>query len=233
MVYLGTYYHAEDTALKALESNDEVNVTTIEEGYYFDGEGTDSALIFYPGAKVEAESYAPLMMKIAGEGIDCYLCRMPHNLALFGKSMANEIKSDALAGNNTYTGADNNYDKWYIGGHSLGGAAASMLVAEKQDEWAGVIFLASYPTDEIDVPVLSIYGSEDTVLSADNYADAGKDGLWPDDFTEEVIEGGNHAGFGDYGAQKGDGQASITAEEQQALTTEIISRWTELQRSAR
>ncbi len=36
----------------------------------------------------------------------------------------------------------------------------------------------------------------------------------PAQYQESVIEGGNHAGFGSYGAQSGDGTASISAEEQ-------------------
>ena len=45
------------------------------------------------------------------------------------------------------------------------------------------------------------------------------------DYTENVveIEGGNHAQFGNYGPQKGDLPATISAEEQQAQTVEAIS----------
>ena len=45
----------------------------------------------------------------------------------------------------------------------------------------------------------------------------------PEDFTEVYISGGNHAQFGNYGVQKGDGTASISADEQQAQTTLAIS----------
>ena len=37
-----------------------------------------------------------------------------------------------------------------------------------------------------------------------------------------MIEGGNHAQFGDYGLQKGDGQAGISREEQQEITARLI-----------
>ena len=45
------------------------------------------------------------------------------------------------------------------------------------------------------------------------------------DYTENVveIEGGNHAQFGNYGPQKEDMPATISAEEQQAQTVEAIS----------
>ena len=37
-----------------------------------------------------------------------------------------------------------------------------------------------------------------------------------------MIDGGNHAQFGDYGEQDGDGKATITPEEQQRQTAEEI-----------
>ena len=40
--------------------------------------------------------------------------------------------------------------------------------------------------------------------------------------TEIIIEGGNHAGFGSYGAQSGDGEASITPAEQVNRTADVI-----------
>lgn len=52
MAYLNQYYHAEGVE-DALESDVEVTVTKTEDGYFFDGKGTESAMVFYPGAKVE------------------------------------------------------------------------------------------------------------------------------------------------------------------------------------
>jgi hypothetical protein len=44
----------------------------------------------------------------------------------------------------------------------------------------------------------------------------------PDDMREVVIEGGNHAYFGMYGEQKGDGRASISRERQIEITADAI-----------
>ena len=44
----------------------------------------------------------------------------------------------------------------------------------------------------------------------------------PQDSVAYVIEGGNHAQFGNYGIQDGDGNASVSAEEQQRRTVELI-----------
>ena len=52
------------------------------------------------------------------------------------------------------------------------------------------------------------------------------------DYTENVveIEGGNHAQFGNYGPQKGDLPATISAQDQQAQTVEAIENFLEKQR---
>ena len=52
------------------------------------------------------------------------------------------------------------------------------------------------------------------------------------DYTENVveIEGGNHAQFGNYGPQKGDLPAAISAQDQQAQTVEAIANFLEKQR---
>ena len=65
-IYLNTYYKAIDVD-KYLKNNNDVEVLKIKEGYYFDGDGGKDVIIFYPGAKVEYISYAPLMNKLAKE----------------------------------------------------------------------------------------------------------------------------------------------------------------------
>ena len=202
VVYLSDYYPAveDDGVFK------DVTVKTEDGLMAFDGPGEESALIFYPGGKVEYSAYAPLMSRLAESGIDCFLVDMPANLAFFGVDKADEII------------ANNDYNKWFIGGHSLGGVAASMYAADHDLD--GLILLASYPTEEIDEPVLSVYGSEDGVLDMEKYEDAKK--LLPDGFTEVVIAGGNHAQFGNYGEQDGDGTATVTADQQQDETVNAI-----------
>lgn len=86
-----------------------------------------------------------------------------------------------------------------------------------------MILLGSYATADLsdtDLEVLSVYGSEDTVLNREKH-DKNKSNL-PDDFTEVILDGGCHAWFGMYGAQDGDGTPAITVEEQIRLTVESI-----------
>ena len=131
---------------------------------------------------------------------------MPLNLAILGVGRADTILQKY------------SYPEWYIGGHSLGGAAAAMFAAGHDLD--GLVLLAAYPTKEVDEPVLEIYGSRDRVLNAKR-RDAG-DSYLPEGSSVRVIEGGNHAQFGCYGEQKKDGSAEISPEEQQQRTVEMI-----------
>ena len=119
---------------------------------------------------------------------------------------------------------------WYIGGHSLGGAMAASYAAKHTDELDGLVLLAAYSTADLTdsgLRVYAAYGSEDGVLNREKY-EADRINL-PQDTTETVIDGGCHAGFGSYGAQKGDGAPVISAEEQQQQTSDALAAWMNLQ----
>ena len=80
-----------------------------------------------------------------------------------------------------------------------------------------MILLASYPVDDLgNMSVLSIYGSNDKTLNKETY-DKSKE-LMDYNLTEYVIDGGNHAQFGSYGKQSGDGVATISPENQRIQT---------------
>ena len=207
-VYVNDYYCADSVAVEALESDGSVAVIQESFGWYFDGPSNENALIFYPGGKVEETAYAPLLHSIAAEGVDVFLVRMPARLAFFGIDKAKDI----IAGFN--------YSRWYIGGHSLGGVAASCAAAKA--DFDGLILLASYSTKDLpdDLDTLLVYGSLDGVLNFSNYKK--NKSCLPAGYTEYVIDGGNHSGFGSYGKQKNDGEAKITPAEQTKQTAEII-----------
>ena len=145
----------------------------------------------------------------------CFLVDMLFHMAFFGMNRAEEIMQEY------------NYEAWYLGGHSLGGAMAANFAADYVEDHTdgirGLLLLAAYPTKDLstsDMSVVTIYGSEDGVLNMDKIV-AGRE-LMPQDYKEVCIEGGNHAQFGSYGAQKGDGTAAIPAEEQWARTVEVF-----------
>lgn len=212
-VYLSIGYGADSEALEALKSTGTVTVTETDFGYFFDGSGTRDALIFYQGAKVEAAAYAPLLAELAEKGIDCFLTDAFMNFALFGINAADDIIG-------SYS-----YENVFIAGHSLGGVAAAMYAHEYPGKLSGVIFLASYPSKSLDdsLRCLSIYGTNDKVLDLEKYR-AAEENL-PAGSKEVVIEGGNHAQFGSYGKQSGDGEASVSAEEQRRQTAEAIAEF--------
>ncbi|MBR3227474.1 MAG: alpha/beta hydrolase, partial [Erysipelotrichaceae bacterium] len=112
-----------------------------------------------------------------------------------------------------------------IGGHSLGGACASMYIDEHRDLFEGLILLASYSTKDLSdsgLSVLSITASNDGILNFDKYTENIRN--LPADHIEYQIKGGNHSQFADYGFQKGDGKATIDPEEQlEDVSTAIIT----------
>lgn len=211
IVYAHDYYSSTKNLSDVEKEHSNVTITEINNGLFFDGPSKDKALVFYQGAKVEYTAYAELMSQIAEEGMDCFLLELPYNMAILDVNAAESVM-------NSY-----NYDEWYLGGHSLGGVAASTCASKNSEQIDGVLFLASYATkdmSETDLKILSIYGSEDAVLKIDSMEQA--DSLMPKEFKKECIKGGNHAGFGNYGKQKGDGEASISDEEQKIETVKLI-----------
>ncbi|MDO4620677.1 MAG: alpha/beta hydrolase [Lachnospiraceae bacterium] len=211
-IYTARYYHADASAMQALESSETVQVRKEQNCYFFDGPGEKTAYVFYPGAKVETESYASLVRRIAEGGIDVFLTDMPFHLAFFGMNRAGQIIENHTE-----------YESWFIGGHSLGGAMAANYAAGHADLFDGAILFASYPTKSLQKDgfrVFSFYGSEDLVLNRSSL-EKGR-AYMPEDYTEVEIAGGNHAQFGNYGEQKGDGSASISAEEQQKKAVDVI-----------
>lgn len=206
-MYLNTYYKADKSVYDLIESSS-VDVKENKNGYLFDGEGKDNLIIFYPGAKVEAIAYTPLLLELAQNNIDCYLVKMPFNIAIFNSSAADTIIKNYK------------YDNYYMMGHSLGGAMASVYTSKNEDKVKGLILLAAYSTEKIKkVNTLSIYGDMDNVLNKENY---NKNKTNINNITEYIIEGANHSGFAYYGEQKGDNKAAILKEEQIKTTTSII-----------
>lgn len=205
--YVNDYYHADKIAIDSLNANDNVSVVKTSNGLLLDGPGNDTALIFYPGAKIEYTAYAPMFKDLSEKGIDCYLVEMPFNLAILGQNSADEIIDSG------------NYSHYFISGHSLGGAMAASYV-NSTNKTDGLILFAAYSTCKIEKPVLSIYGSEDKVLNKEKYSDSIN--FIDDNLTELEIKGANHAQFAYYGNQSGDGVAKISASSQQKQSASAI-----------
>lgn len=213
--YVNDYYHADDRATNALQSTANVKVHTLDNGdIAFEPADPQAGIVFYPGGKVQAEAYAPLMQDLAERGFLSIIVPMPLNLAVFNTNGANGIQEQFPT-----------VHKWILMGHSLGGSMAASYVDGHSDSWDGLILLASYSTADLtdnNIDVLCIRGSNDSVLNKQTYTD-NRSNL-ADDTQEFIIPGGNHAQFGDYGNQSGDGAPEISAQEQQVLTADVIAQ---------
>ncbi len=206
-------------AIAALESNAEVAVQTEPWLLFAPAEKTPSVgLIFYPGGRVDPRSYAPAARVIAAQGYLVVIPPVPLNLAVF----APDIAADVIAANPAIK-------RWFVGGHSLGGAMAASFAYNHPDAVDGLVLWASYPaspsdfSQRPDFPVLSAYGTEDFGLDG---IEASRVIL--SDTTEwVVIGGGNHAQCGWYGPQPGDNPATISREDQQsqliAVTVDFLA----------
>ena len=202
--YVSDYYPVDEIALEVLAQDSSITVqgdlTILSPSY-----PADTAVIFYPGAKVEAEAYLPLLEQIRQTGVTCILVHMPFRMAIFDANAAEEVMEQFP-----------DIRHWYIAGHSMGGAMASRFAASHPDEVDGLILLGAYIYgDYPPEKTLTVYGSLNQ--SVEDHID----------YTENVveIEGGNHAQFGNYGPQKGDLPATISAEEQQARTVAAIEEF--------
>jgi len=220
--YLGSCYRADDYAIGITnDCAEKLTVNGVEVLLFkpdnFDISQDSPAYIFYPGGKVQPESYAPLCSELANKGIVCVLVKMPCNLAIMNTDAAEKLIP--------YIHEKLGCKDIYIGGHSLGGAAAGMYAFDNPSSIKGLILLAAYSKSDLspmDLSVLSIYGSEDGVLSMDTYEASV---AFMPNFSEVVIDGGCHAYFGYYGEQKGDGTAAISREEQIAQTADAVAAW--------
>lgn len=215
VVYIGDYYRALPYAAPTMADGGAIPVGEYE-GFTVYGDSTHGVgLIFYPGGKVETAAYAPLLYGLARRGVCCVAVDMPLRLAVLKPNAADDVLRQLTT-----------VDEWFICGHSLGGAMAAGYASAHPDAISGLILLAAYPTKQLGAsyPVLSLYGSEDGVLNREKY-EAAKP-LAPD-LREIVIAGGNHAQFGNYGVQAGDGAPQIAPEAQWSAAIDAIAAFCE------
>ncbi len=211
--YVSDYYHADERAESALSAYDAAMPVVESDSSIAVGDSSaEYGVVFYPGAKVAAQAYVPLACALADRGVYCVIAKMPCNLAFFGIDSATALISGAPQ-----------VQHWWIAGHSLGGAMAAQYAASNPGKLEGIALLGAYAASDLsatDLRALVIYGSNDGVLNRDKLAS--NEPNLPADSQTIVIDGGNHAGFGDYGAQAGDGEATISNEAQQQQAAEAI-----------
>lgn len=197
VLYFGTAFHGSDASVQSVIEDDRIDVQRVGGDYVLrpaNGEST-TGLVFYPGARVHPDAYlASLSPLVSDANVTVVIVKMPLNLAILDQDAATRV-------------LDRNHEiqRWYVGGHSLGGAMACRYAGDNPDRVSGVVLLGSYCDQSItntDLRVLSVTGSEDTVLDRDTYER--NEGNVPANATFHELPGVNHTQFGSYTGQPGD-----------------------------
>jgi len=215
-----------DEALEYIKSDSEVTCVEVPVAdwdnrpyYVFSPAAGDAATAFiiYGGSQVDPRSYAPHAYGLARQGYTVVLVSMPSDMALLAPERADTV-IDALA----------SVDTWVIGGHSMGGIAASAYAKDNLDKIDAVIMWASYPTednrlDQTDLAALTLYATYDGIYTPETVEES-LEHLPPGTVMVE-IEGGNHFQFGWYqnDHKPYDGDAVISREEQTSLVVETTA----------
>jgi pimeloyl-ACP methyl ester carboxylesterase len=200
---------ASSTAVDALAGSPGATVTESSTRIRLEptAKASTTGVVFYPGALVDPRAYVPNLLPLAEAGYPVVILKLPYNIAFFDPNGAQAVMD-----------ADPEVERWVVGGHSLGGVMAASVAGRDDARIRGLLLWGSFPnssiSDRTELIAMSIYGSEDA-LTTPAKIDETRDRLPPDTTFVEIV-GGNHAFFGDYGAQGGDGVATISRDEAQS-----------------
>ncbi len=216
IVFTNDYYRADEEAIEIFMQDNNITEETLPDGSIACiPENPVAGVIFYPETKVEHTAYLPLMRAFADEGIVAISIKMPYNLPILKQTAADGIRE-----------LFPEVESWYMAGHAKGGEIAAKYVSVHQDSFDGLILLSAYSKEDIsatDLKVATIYGDLDKIMDLNAYKD-NRINL-PKSHEATIIEGANHSGFGMYGLQEGDGEATITNTRQIKETAAIIAEF--------
>jgi hypothetical protein len=197
-------FAADASAISALSDPDGLEVTETSSTITIEptGEGSGAGLVFYPGARVDARAYGRILSELARAGHEVIILKPPLGIAFLVSAMEPDSTK-----------------AWVVGGHSLGGVAASSASGSWPD---GLLLWASFPASDVsgrtDLAVTSVFGTEDTFATPDDIE--GSASSLPEQTVFVPVEGGIHSFFGDYGIQPGDGEPGIArADAQDRIVT--------------
>ncbi|WNC72170.1 alpha/beta hydrolase [Thalassotalea psychrophila] len=203
---------------QSLSSSDTVTVSTGDFIEFKPAFKATVGIIFYPGGKTTASTFAPLMHEFARQGFYSAITPMPLKTAFLGIDKANDV----IAANPTIK-------HWYIAGHSLGGVAAAEYVKTSPQSVKGLLLWASYPGSDISnlsIAVHSLSAGKDLQSTPDKIA-INKVKL-PTHTVYQVIENANHWQYGHYQDDLNEQQGLISRAEQQqkvvVATVEFIEQ---------
>ena len=157
-------------------------------------------LLFYPGLRIEPKAYLSKLVALSSKArVNIVIGRPRLNIAAFSIGQADDMRKE-LTG----------IERWYVGGHSLGGAVACYYASNHRDNLQGVVLLGTYCGSDISKSRLRVLAIV-----------AGRDGIMPPETIEQHrvelpadtqivwIAGMAHGQFGNYGPQSGDSRPSI------------------------
>lgn len=188
-----------------------------------------TGIAFYPGGLVDPHAYIEIFKDlVVSDNRQVVILKVAANLAIMNNNKAHR-----------YLDHFEEVQDWVLGGHSLGGSVACMDAASNPEAYKGMFVLDAYSVSDLSdwtSPVIIITASFDPVedvkylenesnlpprldiASLNEIPLNGTSGqtLYYD------IAGGNHAQFGNYGIQKGDNVATITADDQQSIVRDLL-----------
>jgi hypothetical protein len=187
--------------------------TVTDRGTYYSFVRTDATrrdnngVVIYPGGYVDAKAYAKVARNLCVLGQDAFLLK-GDGVAIIQSNPNKAL--DPIVGNPGIA-------KWAVGGHSLGGVLGSIFIMNNPGMADGLILLGSEPAGDVSnlpVKAITIIATNDCVQTPDESLEALP--LLPAGTEVVTINGGNHAGYGNYGAQAGDCAATITESSQKS-----------------
>lgn len=222
LAWLGWNMQAHGVAPAVLQSDAAVTVSRQPAGRVF-SPAVDTAragLLFYPGALVEPDAYAPLARDVAAAGFEVVVLELPFRLAPLERHRA-----ELFERTRALIESDPRGRRWVIGGHSKGGALAALFARDHAADVAGLLLVGtSHPRRDdlsgLALDVTKVYGSEDGLASEEEVHQFAPN--LPGSTHWVRVDGGNHAQFGWYGWQLGDGRARLPREAQHAATTRAV-----------
>jgi hypothetical protein len=170
-----------------------------------------TGVLYFPGARVDPYSYLYPLSEVAANGVTVVIMQPALNMALFDQRDFDALTLQTPA-----------VTSWTLAGHSLGGVRACML--SSNPKVATLVLFASYCATDIshlDLDVVVVTGDQDGLINEEALRDS-LALLPPGRLGNVVIDGANHASFGTYGPQPGDGVAMITAPEMRKEITKIL-----------
>jgi hypothetical protein len=226
VVFLGTPFEAPEDSLDRVENDPGVSVTEAGGGYVLEpAEPSDTGLVFYPGARVAPDAYVESLAPLARDAnVTVVIPRFPFNLAIVDYGLART----GLWPHAPTAAMDDHpeIERWYVGGHSLGGAMACRYADGYTDRIEGLVLYGSYCDRDISdsgLAVLSVAGTGDTVIDWNAY-ERGLDRL-PAEAAVTELDGLNHTQFGRYTGQSGDTPTGTSYTEAHARLNEVAVSW--------